>query len=539
MKNISTDRRAITAVRRARSLECAQTNPPCVDLEAPYGPSASTIQTMKSPHEQPRATPAPIPPAPPADNRHFPVARAAAGIIALLLACDGACATWALLPRTLPGVTTGQSTPVQPSSSSTDTLATWVPFSQLRDPDYPVSDEGGEIFHQRGTVKDVFEDADPKTLVFATTRDGTVAPYAKDATHVYSFLYHWVGQISGADPETFTVLPFPNEPDYALFAKDENFVYVGGDRVTGADPGTFVAIAVFDDTYYAKDRSQVYFWNGVTLLDERPVAVLPGADPATFVSVYPGVFKDKNHVYGMNYKFYDPACVTCEQADAATFVALDGGYFKDKNYFYWWDQILEDVSTTTFAVSGDSGYAKDAQHVYRGGDILEAADPDTFRLIDGYEDWYATDDAHVFIRGFAVDELDPESLVIINQNYVKDLDTVWLTLRFDPAGVIPDADPNTFEVLPIKGTQAGTFAPIESEWSRDATHVYFLGSLLPDADPETFSALSGRFGKDVSHVYCMERLVPGADPATFVASTTDAWSGQDKHHKYDCETIVE
>ena len=116
---------------------------------------------------------------------------------------------------------------------------------------------------------------------------------------------------------------------------------------------------------------------------------------------------------------------------------------------------------------------------------------------------------------------------------------MWLTLRFDPAGALPNADPSTFEILPIKGTQAATFAPIESEWSRDATHVYFLNSLLPDADPKTFVALSGRLGKDVSHVYCMERLVLGADPVTFVASTTDAWSGQDKNHRYDCEKIVE
>jgi hypothetical protein len=474
---------------------------------------------MESPQEQPQTNPAPIPPTPPSINHTFPVVRVAVGVIILLLVCGGAHVTWALTP--------------------TESLVTWVPFSQVKDPNYLLSNEDGKIFLQRGTIKDTFEDADPKTLVFATTQDGTVARYAKDATHVYSFRYYWVKQISGADLQTFTVLPFPNEPNYVIFAKDKNSVYHGDTRISRADPETFRVIAAFDNAYYAKDHSHVYFYNGVSLTNERPVAVLPGADAATFVNVYPNVFKDKNHVYGMNYKFYDPACVTCQQADAATFVALGGGYFKDKNHFYWWDKILEDVSTSTFAVWGDSGYAKDAQHVYHGGDILEAADPDTFRLIEGYEDWYATDSAHVFIRGFVVDELDPKSLVIINQNYAKDLDTVWLTLRFDPAGVIPNADPRTFEILPIKGTQAATFAPIESEWSRDATHVYFLNSLLPDADPKTFVALSGRLGKDVSHVYCMERLILGADPVTFVASTTDAWSGQDKNHRYDCEKIVE
>lgn len=466
---------------------------------------------MESPQE--------LPPAPPQNSHTFPVVWVAVGVSILLLVCGG--------PYVLAATT------------STGSLVTWVPFSQLKDPNYLLSNEDGKIFHQRGKIKDVFEDADPKTLVFATTQNGTVAHYAKDATHVYSFLYYWVRRISGADLQTFTVLPFPNDSNYVVFAKDKNFVYHGGTRISGADPETFTAIADFDNAYYAKDRSRVYFYDGVSLLNERPVAVLPGADAATFVNVYPNVFKDKNHVYGMSYKFYDPTCVTCQQADPATFVVLGGGYFKDKNHFYWWDKILEDVSTTTFAVLGDSGYAKDSRHIYNGGDILKAADPKTFTLIEGYDDWYATDSAHVFVRGFAVDELDPKSLVVINQNYAKDSDTVWLTLPFDPAGVIPNADPRTFEILPIKGTQADTFAPIESEWSRDATHVYFLDSLLPDADPKTFAALSGRLGKDSSHVYCMERLVQGADPVTFVASTTDAWLGQDKNHKYDCEKIVQ
>jgi DKNYY family len=474
---------------------------------------------MESPQEQSQTTPAPIPPAPPQNHHNFPVVWLAVGAIILLLVCGGAYGIWALFSR--------------------NSLVTWVPFSQLKDPNYLLSNEGGKIFLQREKVKDVFEDADPKTLVFATTQDSTVARYAKDATHVYSFLYLWVNQISGADPRTFSVLPFPNNPSYVIFAKDKNAVYVGGTRISGADPKTFIALAAFDNAYYAKDRSHVYFYNGVSLTNERPVAVLPGADAATFVNVSPGVFKDKHHVYGMNYKFYDPACVTCQQADAATFLALGGGYFRDKNHLYWWDKILKDVSTTTFAVLDDSGFAKDTQHVYHDGDILKAADPNTFKLIEGYEDWYTTDSAHVFIRGFAVDELDPKSLVIINQNYAKDVDTVWLTLRFDPAGALPNAEPSTFEMLPIKGTQAATFAPIESEWSRDATHVYFLNSLLPNADPKTFVALSGRLGKDSSHVYCMERLVRGADPATFVASATDAWSGQDKNHRYDCEKIVE
>ena len=494
---------------------------------------------MRSLQERPQSTPARIPSAPLQDSHDFPFTWVAAGIGVLLLVCGGAYVLWALLSHTLPGVMIGLPKLAQPSSTSTDALASWVPFSQLRDPNYLLSNDDGEIFHKRGNVKDIFKDADPKTLVFATTRDGSVARYAKDATRVYSFQYYWVQQISGADPETFNVLLFANDPNYAIFAKDSNFVYAGSTPISGADPETFRAIAAYDNAYYAKDRSHVYFYNGITLTNEKPVAVLPGADATTFVSVYPGVFKDKNHVYGMNYKFYDPTCVTCQQADAATFVAIGGGYFKDKNWFYWWDKILVDASASTFDVLEDSGYAKDSQHIYHGGDILEAADPDSFRLIDGYENWYATDSAHVFIRGFAVDELDPASLVIINQNYAKDLDTVWLTLRFDPAGAIPGADPNTFEILPIEGTQSGTFAPIESEWSRDSAHVYFLNSPLADADPQTFTALSGRLGKDSSHVFCMERLVPEADSATFVASTTDAWSGQDKNHSYDCEKIVE
>ena len=500
---------------------------------------------MEPPQEQLQTMAAPIAADPSRSRHEFPIFRGTAGITILLLVCTGGCATTGEFPHTSAGNATYQSSLTQPAPVSADGVVTWVPFSRLRDPYYRVSNDLGEIYHQRETAKDVFEDADPKTLEFATTPDGSVAGYAKDATHVYSFSYYWVHKISDVDLQTFTVLPFPNDPNFVIFAKDKSNVYVGSDRIDGADSETFVTMAAFEyapdgsKAYYAKDRSHVYFFNGVSLTNERPIAVLPGADAATFVNVSPNVFKDKNHVYGMNYEFYAPDCVTCQQADSKTFVALDGGYFKDKNHFYFWSKILEDISATTFSVLGDSGYAKDSQHVYVGGEILSPADPDTFKLIDGYGGWYAIDRSHVFIRGTVVDELDPGSLVIINQAFAKDVDTVWLTLPFDPAGAMPDADPSTFEVLPIEGTQAGTFAPIDSEWSKDATHVYFLDTLLPDADPKSFAALSGRLGKDLLHVYCMERLVPGADPATFVASSTDAWSGQDKAHKYDCEKVEE
>lgn len=83
---------------------------------------------------------------------------------------------------------------------------------------------------------------------------------------------------------------------------------------------------------------------------------------------------------------------------------------------------------------------------------------------------------------------------------------------------IPDADPNSFEVLNTKG------------YARDKLHVYFQYQLLEGADPNTFEAISDLYGKDTSQVYYRGKPIQGADPASF--SLINLQWGRDRNDIY-------
>jgi hypothetical protein len=69
--------------------------------------------------------------------------------------------------------------------------------------------------------------------------------------------------------------------------------------------------------------------------------------------------------------------------------------------------------------------------------------------------------------------------------------------------VLLDADPRTFVLL-------------EFPYSKDARHVYYLNTPLPDVSPASFSVLDASgYGYDGNHVFYENKLVAGADPTTF------------------------
>jgi hypothetical protein len=154
--------------------------------------------------------------------------------------------------------------------------------------------------------------------------------------------------------------------------------------------------------------------------------------------------------------------------------------------------------------------------------------------------------------------------VVSNSEYLKDTQHVYLR-RQDEAGLIPDADPATFRVLPDI-----------DEFGMDAQHVYYAGCELPNANPETFTHLpNGTYGTDGTHIYWRWKLlsdidaikfvslprgygkddkivywedekVQGADPATFQSfedkvscNGSCTITAQDKNHTYMLNEIVQ
>jgi hypothetical protein len=119
--------------------------------------------------------------------------------------------------------------------------------------------------------------------------------YAKDSGSVYLF----GDVIPGADPETFTVLGLADSPEGSLsgdtYAKDKNHVYLNGMAVPSyVDVSSFAL--VYDNngqpTSYAKDKNHVY--------NAYDASIINGANPTTFIVLNSYYAKDKYNVYSFD-----------------------------------------------------------------------------------------------------------------------------------------------------------------------------------------------------------------------------------------------
>jgi len=96
--------------------------------------------------------------------------------------------------------------------------------------------------------------ADPEAFVVL----GVVGNYGKDNNNVYWIIEGEEGPephaVIGADPRTFTVLP------WEMYAKDTNNVYWSGYKIAGADVASFIGIPCEPDkcTVDAQDKNHKY-----------------------------------------------------------------------------------------------------------------------------------------------------------------------------------------------------------------------------------------------------------------------------------------
>ena len=155
----------------------------------------------------------------------------------------------------------------------------------------------------------------------------------------------------------------------------------------------------------------------------------------------------------------------------------------------------------------------------------------------------------------AIDKLDLESIKILNDEYIKDKNNVYLG-----CSVVAGRDPESFEVLSyfytkdkngvfygteeLKGANPETFIILSDNYGKDKNNVYYNNKKLSKADPKTFEAFQN-YGKDRNNVYYGEILVKDTDPQTFRENKTwqktkdgIEYMAEDKNNYYAGEEIV-
>ncbi len=121
--------------------------------------------------------------------------------------------------------------------------------------------------------------------------------------------------------------------------------------------------------------------------------------------------------------------------------------------------------------------------------------------------------------------------------------------------IIPGADPNSFVVFDsineaygkdannvyfgtstVQGADAATFSAFDI-YGTDTRAVYLEGKVIPDADPKTFVDLNENYSKDAHNVYYQYQIIPGADPNT-IQVISDYEYAKDKNHVYDWGKVM-
>lgn len=205
-----------------------------------------------------------------------------------------------------------------------------------------------------------------------------------------------------------------------------------------------------------------------------------------------------------------------EGADAASFTALTENYAKDRSHVWYADTYR----------NGQEYYAIVHDRILQ----LSEADPASFVILDsdrGENDrGYARDRSHVWFEGKRMAVADIASFQVRSYGYARDNTTGYYMRE------------------PVPGSDGRTFANLDSEWSRDATHVWWsdvdlssqpagalINRLAEGADPTTFQPLEYGYGKDATRVYFQGTVVEGADAASFAVGP-EGDAAHDKNGAY-------
>lgn len=172
-------------------------------------------------------------------------------------------------------------------------------------------------------------------------------------------------------------------------------------------------------------------------------------------------------------------------------------YKKEGGVVYFENEKINNADFDSFEVLHNdyyNSYSKDKNNVYCGDDIIKGANADSFEVLSSV---YAKDKNQVFVdcgRGFKENEIkiDVKTVEFIQSEYnfdwAKDKDSIYFY-----GEKMVDSDPNSFVIL-------------DDDYSKDKNNVYIFDSgeyafKIESADPSTFEVLKNGYSKDKNNCY--------------------------------------
>ena len=145
--------------------------------------------------------------------------------------------------------------------------------------------------------------------------------------------------------------------------------------------------------------------------------------------------------------------------------------------------------------------------MYYEGAAFAVKDLESFQLI---ADNFAKDKFSGYYIRRPIPESDGPTFSAITSNYSKDATHVFYS------GLNFATEPRASDVISVilPGAQPGTFTPLESGYARDGSRAYYNERLL-ESGASSFRVLAYDYAVSPSHVYYRGDVVRGADAATF------------------------
>lgn len=251
------------------------------------------------------------------------------------------------------------------------------------------------------------------------------------------------------------------------------------------DFDTFKYFGIFD---YYKDKNSFYYHSDNDLKKIKSGIDVKSAENMNNLN---NIVKDKNNLY----YFYNGEIRKIDlKIDINSLEVLN-------NVGYYYSDYIRDRNNVYF-VDNENGIIK----------IVKNADNNTFKVV---EENYGMDSKNVYYNGKKLDFVGLDGLKILDENYLKDKDSVYQ---------IYETDNNKVKIKPIKNLNinVASFENIlKGTFYKDKNSVYYVEvdgnkqelKKLEGADADTFEP--GIFSKDKNSVYVEKQRLEGVSPKGF------------------------
>lgn len=199
--------------------------------------------------------------------------------------------------------------------------------------------------------------------------------------------------------------------------------------------------------------------------------------------------------------------------------------YKDWNegsgYFY---KDLSKVDIHSFQILKHSYYAKDKNYAYYTGKLIKGADTKTFHSIS---DYFAVDEFSAYHQNKKIDNA--------NGKYFEPIDT-------GPYG--KDKKDYYYYTAKMNVSDLGSFKVLDESWSKDKSFYYIQAMSdtvfkYPLADYNSFKLLGCGYAKDKVQVYYLGTVIKDADPSSFNVSDKSRCKAKDRANCFDGARPIE